>query len=121
MTRVAVAVENCPMGDSRVIDLKALSPLGPSIPVLFDGDWDYIGEAINFERDENNVIWFEILLFEPWEERVRFDGDYYAHISVGQCLWDGADEHVILRSGVIYNIQISERRTPWDVINHRAV
>lgn len=121
MTRVAVAVEGCPMGDSRVIDHKALSALKEQIPVYAPNGWEIVGLAYDFERDENGVISFDIELIAPFNSEIDFEHHHYAHITVGQTLWDQADETTLLVSGVIYSLFVSDRTTPWDVINHRSV
>jgi len=121
MARFVVAVEGCPMGDGRLIDNKALSPHEErGIPVLLNTDWgDAVGWATEFERDDEGNISFEI----AWNDRgFTMDCEHmYKHISVGQVLWDQADGHHFLASGVIYSIFVNETPTPWDILNHSSL
>lgn len=120
MARFVVAVEGCPMGDGRSIDHKALSPRDAGIPVLLETDWGpAVGWATEFERDHEGNISFEI----AWNDKgFTMDCEHmFKHISVGQCLWDQADDMPFLASGVIYSIFVNMTPTPWDILNHSSL
>lgn len=121
MARRIVAIEGCPMADSRVIDHKALSSQYDRVPILVSDRYrdTVVGFASDFQRDEDGNISYEIMLnsrgFAMGVEK------QFLHISVGQCLWDQVDDTEILVSGVIYSLFYADRPTPWDVINHEVV
>lgn len=77
MGRVTVAWENRPTLDGRIIELEALVPRSPRLPIYYDFSYTTpLGWAEDFSRHLNpdtgwGEISFELYFQENWEAKLR--------------------------------------------------